>query len=588
MAQAIKQIPIEKFWSKLMIAGKSINNVPNFYLSESKNARIYDWGIWPRRWKQLLTSSSIGTKNRWGFTMWDKLYQITNSKIYEINETTGAQTEKATLWYDAMTDILVYWTDIALIVSDWQELRLFNWTTISTPQTIGTTTLTYTTLITSFTIWQTIFWMTSWAQWIVRSIDYTNKKVTIGTPLAWSGWNFAIWENIGSSLVVHIADWITAITYNAIKWWIIEYCRWYSFLAKDNILYISSPITPDSPSNAYNFSGTWTQTITYDTTINWLYSTLNGLYVFTEDKIEFLGANALQNVSWSATFISTPIWESNYPISNLCIAGAWDKIFYISQNLQVKSVNFTAWITSAQIGTISTRPVISIKELLNTFDITQPDIFACYNQNEENIQFHIRTSWSGFNDQVLVYDLINDTWNIDFNKNYNYVVKKDEKYYGFSDVNSSIYEDWIWYSDAWVAIPFRIVTQNIIFGTALYKLFVWFFTSGWIWFLSDLKYTVNIDENIVFQQTIQGSKFWIWPLWEIWANPVWEIDIWGWPLYQSKLNPFDKIADQGRIFRNGKRINYIIESDSQIQDFIIDLLGTCLIPTNFTDLQNKF
>ena len=40
--------------------------------------------------------------------MSDKLYQIANSKIYEINETTGVQTEKAVLGYDAFTDIIVY------------------------------------------------------------------------------------------------------------------------------------------------------------------------------------------------------------------------------------------------------------------------------------------------------------------------------------------------------------------------------------------------------------------------------------------------------------------------------------------------
>lgn len=37
-----------------------------------------------------------------------KLYQIANSKIYEINTLTGIQTEKATLGYDTLTDILVY------------------------------------------------------------------------------------------------------------------------------------------------------------------------------------------------------------------------------------------------------------------------------------------------------------------------------------------------------------------------------------------------------------------------------------------------------------------------------------------------
>lgn len=47
----------------------------------------------------------------------NKLFQVTNGKIYEINVSTGIQTEKATLGYDAFTDVLVYGTNIAIIVS---------------------------------------------------------------------------------------------------------------------------------------------------------------------------------------------------------------------------------------------------------------------------------------------------------------------------------------------------------------------------------------------------------------------------------------------------------------------------------------
>lgn len=61
---------------------------------------------------------------------------------------------------------------------------------------------------------------------------------------------------------------------------------------------------------------------------------------------------------------------------------------------------------------------------------------------------HIRSEGSPINDYVLVYDLVNDTWNVDTMKNYNYVVKMTDKYYGFSDANTSIYEDDTGFSDA--------------------------------------------------------------------------------------------------------------------------------------------
>jgi hypothetical protein len=101
-----------------------------------------------------------------------------------------------------------------------------------------------------------------------------------------------------------------------------------------------------------------------------------------------------------------------------------------------------------------------------------------------------------------VYDLVNDTWVIDTGKNYNYVVKKDQKYYGFSDVNSSIYEDDTGFTDAGMAIGFKIVTQNLIQGTYNQKLYQGLFTMGAIGSLSELKYSMTIDGNSVFVDTV--------------------------------------------------------------------------------------
>lgn len=132
-----------------------------------------------------------------------KLFQIANSKIYEISLTTGAQTEKATLGYDAMTDIVVYGKTIAIISSVGQDLKLYDG--VSTVTTISTDPSAF--------------------------------------PTANSG--------------------------------ILEYCRGYSFCAGENILYISRPITLANPEYSYDFTGSGSQQITYDSTIKGLLSTQN-------------------------------------------------------------------------------------------------------------------------------------------------------------------------------------------------------------------------------------------------------------------------------------------------------------------------
>ena len=380
----MESLPIEGFWTKLMVATKSPNKIPSEYLKLAQNARIFDWWIWPRRWKISLTESTVWTFNKGAFMMQWLLYQITNSKIYLIDFTTWVQTEKATLWYDAITDILVY-GDKAIIVSDWEELEVFNGT---------------------------------WLEVTPTAVPTLNN-------------------------------------------WIIEYTRWYSFLASDNVLYISRPITVANPEYAYDFTWTWSQNITFDDKIVSLEGTMNWISVITEKTVEYIWASSLQNIAWAAAFISTPLWRTWEPVNNNVVVASWDKVFYITKSLHLQTINYIAWTDSPSIWKLSARPIVWIKEFLKDIDPDQPTAFWFYNKKDETIQFHLRRKNMPFNDVCLVYDMINDTYNIDTWKNYNYVVEDWEDYYGFSDINSNIYKDDIGFSDAWIPIRFLIRTQDM-------------------------------------------------------------------------------------------------------------------------------
>jgi len=106
-------------------------------------------------------------------------------------------------------------------------------------------------------------------------------------------------------------------------------------------------------------------------------------------------------------------------------------------------------------------------------------------------------------------------------------------------------------------------------GTVLEKMFNWFFTAGWCWYLTTLTYTVYIDGTQVFTDTVTA-----------WTDPGGD--------YVSTLTPFEKTADAGRIYRMWKRIKIKIESDSTTQDFILDILWTMATVTNYSDINNKF
>lgn len=507
----MKDYPIKWFGSKLMVASRSVNNIPDQYLELAQNVRIYDGGIWPRPWKQILTNSSLGTNNKGGFVMNSNLYQIANSKIYQIDLWTWAQTEKATLGYDAFVDILVYGNSIAIISSPGQTQKMFNGTTLTDITTI---------------------------------------------PASTSG--------------------------------IVEYCRNYSFTSKSNVLYISRPITAANPEYSYDWTGSGSQNITYDSNVAGLLGTMNGLYVFCDRKIEYLGANALQNVSWAATFISTPLGEGSAPISNSCIVASGDKIFYISKNLQVQTVNYIAGTENPSIWELSARPVVWIRELLARVSPNQPTAFGYYNENYKLIQFHLRSVGSAYNDLVLVYDIINDTWSIDTGKNYNYVVKNGYDYYGFSDINTCIYRDDVWYSDNGSPIETKIRAWAYNINSIMHKLFWGFYTAWAIWFLTTLQYIVSIDGRNVFEESVSGQQFLEWGMGELSGTDFsWEPIAW-YLSYVSQRIPFDRICDEWRIYETGKRITIEISSSSQIQDFLLDMLWIRYEMTQYTDISDKF
>lgn len=619
-----KDYPIQKFGSKLMVSSKAINTIPNFYLSYSQNARIYDGWIWPRRWKQILTESTLWTNNKGWFVLNGKLYQVTNSKIYEIDQTTWVQTEKATLWYDWRIDVLTFTAPKGNFISLWNytpsydetpnlvwRLRYIKWTPWRIDLQKQDWTATYSNIPLwisnawyiypaikinyTWTTWGTDNWtgQDTWTWYILEDWEY----MELGSTQSIWNINYDVWYYDKKTLALIVSEWQKLQVFDwsslAIPWtqpaansWMIEYCRGYSFLAYENILFISRPITNDNPEYAYDFTWSWSQTISFDTTITGLKWTMNWLYIFTDTQVHYLWANSLQNVAWSATFITQPLWDSAWPINNLCIAWSWDKIFYLTKNLQIQTINYIEWTASTQIGELSARPVISIRKLLETIDTDQPNAYAFYNENDKTIQMHLRSVWSPLNDTCIVYDLINDTWNIDTWKFYNYVVKNWPIYYWFSDINSSIYKDDTWYSDNWVAIDFKIQTQNIIIWPNQ-TFFGGFYIKGWIWNLTELWINANIDWFSVFSDTISGSEYPIEYLWEIWWDEIgWEI---AWPLtYIPQLNPFDKRANQWRIFRMWNRIDYEITSQSQIQDFIIDMLWTTAEASIFTDTKNTF
>jgi hypothetical protein len=152
------------------------------------------------------------------------------------------------------------------------------------------------------------------------------------------------------------------------------------------------------------------------------------------------------------------------PASYRSTVVADDLVFFFTTSKQVKSLNYTQGITEAQVGNISERASQSIKDFMLTLDDDQSESFGYFNNDTRTVHRHLKTKGAIFNDVVLVYDIINDTFEIDDNKFYSCATLHDGAYYTGSSINSFTYQDEFGTDDDGYAISRARYTKNLNFG----------------------------------------------------------------------------------------------------------------------------
>lgn len=156
--------------------------------------------------------------------------------------------------------------------------------------------------------------------------------------------------------------------------------------------------------------------------------------------------------------------SGSIPASHRSVVIADDLVFFFTNSKQIKSLNYTQGITEAQVGNISERASQSIKDFMDTLDDNQSESFGYFNHNSRTVHRHLKTKGALFNDVVLVYDIINDTFEIDDNKFYSCAVEHQKGYYAGSSINSFTYQDEFGTDDDGYAISRARWTKNLNFG----------------------------------------------------------------------------------------------------------------------------
>lgn len=366
-------------------------------------------------------------------------------------------------------------------------------------------------------------------------------------------------------------------------WATFAYGSYVSGWAEGNILYMSRWATKANPEYVYDRVGTWSEQLYMKWRILGMVATLNRLFIRTEKGIEYLSKDTIATVWGVTTTLSVPLSWENQPASQRSIVVADDLVFFLTKTLQVKSLNYTPWVTEAQVGNISERPSQSIRSFFDMLEVDQSASYGYYNKTQRTVTWYLKKKGSTFNDVCLVYDIINDCFLIDSNRFGWCGTFFNGSYYVGSNLNSYTYEADIGYDDDWALINWYRYTKRINFSSPnKRKVFrevgtVWQNTPrGEIWV--DVIVDGKLQYSTIIDWWDMGSISWYW------SSPTGSTPIgWEFPT-ESSLRFFNKLITRGQLRSKWVWIQLKYYGST---DFVLSSVSMWVKALDSTDLWDK-
>lgn len=354
-----------------------------------------------------------------------------------------------------------------------------------------------------------------------------------------------------------------------------------------DILYMSRWATKANPEYVYDWSGTGAESLQLRWgRWLWIAAALSKLYIWTEKGIEFLSKDTIATVWWVTTTLTIPMSWENRPASQRSIVVADDIVFFITDTLQIKSLNYTPWVTDPQVWNISERPSQSIRTFLDTLDPDQSKSCGYFNKVQRTVTWYLKSKWSTYNNKCLVYDIINDTFLFDSNKLGRCTTYFNGSYYVGSNLNSYTYETDTGYDDDGAAIGRYRYTKRINLGSPnkrklLREVWIIWQLPQWGKFYCD----VLVDWNLQYTATIEAWSV-IWFSWygsqPIWAIPIW----WEFPV-ASQLEFFNKLITRWKLRSKWVRFQFKFYGNELGRDFVLSSMTLWAKNLDSTDLSDK-
>lgn len=440
--------------------------------------------------------------------------------------------------------------------------------------------------------WSTVYKVVLWtltSYWTVSNVSNYNS--------------FRFWE------FVIICDWINKpyicsganvfqVTTTIDSWVIPSFWSsfaWFSVINnvnKKNILYVSVPVWTNTIFNCYDWNGSWSEQIVFKSDILWVIWTLFHLWIFTETTIEYISKDSLTTEWWIASLYSIPVWYWWQLNNNNCIVWAGDKIFYLTKDKKIRSILYKEWIIQEQIGDISDVPLIWIDDLLQWLNDNQDSAFGFFDRKNNLVKFFVRSVNSTVNDICIIYDMVNQCFLLDNNKNFAGMTEYNNNIYANSVFDGTVYIDEYWQNDNDLPINWWYKTISMWLWIQTIRKQFRGMTFWWaINDTTDIWIEIYIDDRIVFTNTLKGiNRGWNSSVLGIGNTEIWGSGIWGDVNKQTNnLKSFDCVLTQWNLRDKWKRISIKFYGNSDLApQFILDYLDIDYRPIWNYDKSDKY
>jgi len=218
-----------------------------------------------------------------------------------------------------------------------------------------------------------------------------------------------------------------------------------------------------------DFSGSWSDTFSFNETITGLSASTQALFYFTKNTISVTWPNDIQDTAGTITYTTRTLQTTEWASNNACIVEVWSNVYYLSSSNAINVIAQGANIYGYEIQDLSERKYQGISKLMQSLDKDQSSAFGYLLPWEMLIKWFFRSNGATFNDICVVYDITKDKFLVDWQKYFYDGLFFKWKNYTLSNIEPKVYQDEYSQDDEGSPIPFEYRTKEYYISESTYK-----------------------------------------------------------------------------------------------------------------------